>query len=87
VAKGAIFKLLKRRRVKADKIYMGIGTHEGLSTCDQAANEDAVDDLRRAVELMSGNFKLYDEVEECGLHSENDWARRLPTTLIHLFGN
>lgn len=87
VNKGAIFKLLRRRSVKADKIYMGIGTHEGLTSCDQAANEEPVDDLRRAVELMRGNFKLYDEVEECGLHSEIDWARRLPTTLIHLFAD
>ncbi len=87
VKKGEIFKILRRKEISANKIYMGIGTHEGMSSCEQAANEEAVDDMRRAVELMKGNFKLYDVVEDCGLHSEEYWGRRLPTALINLFGN
>lgn len=85
VSKGAIFRELRRGDLNASKVYIGIGTHEGMSSCDQAANEDAVDDMRRAVELMKGDFKLYDVVEECGLHSEEYWARRVPTALIQLF--
>ncbi len=87
VNKGAIFKELRRNEINASEVYIGIGTHEGMTSCDQAPNEDAVDDMRRAVELMKGDFKLYDVVEECGLHSEEYWGRRLPTALIQLFGN
>lgn len=87
VNNGAIFRELRRSEINASEIYIGIGTHEGLSSCDQAPNENAVDDMRRAVELMKGDFTLYDVVEECGLHSEEYWGRRLPTALIQLFGN
>lgn len=87
VKKGEIFKTLRRSEINADKIYMGIGTHEGMTSCEQGANEGAVDDMRRAVELMKGDFKLYDVVEECGLHSEEYWGRRLPTALINLLSD
>ncbi len=84
---GAIFKELMRNEIKVSEIYIGIGTHEGMSSCDQAPNESAVDDMRHAVELMKGDFKLYDVVEECGLHSEEYWGRRLPSALVQLYGN
>ena len=86
VNKNAISKLARRNDLVAGKIYIGIGTHEGLSSCDQAPNEDAVDDMRRVVEQLNGDFELLDVVEECGFHSEIDWARRLPSALINLFG-
>ncbi|MCP5382058.1 MAG: alpha/beta hydrolase [Kordiimonadaceae bacterium] len=87
VADGAIFNLLKNKKITADKLYIGIGTHEGLKSCDQEANMDAVNDMKSVVDLMKGSFKIYDIVEECGLHSENDWSRRLPAALTDLFGS
>lgn len=86
VRNGAIIRELRRKEVFGKKIYLGIGTHEGLSSCEFEGNNQAVDDMRRAVEVMDGDFELFDVVEECGFHSETAWARRLPTALISLFG-
>nr|WP_276515120.1 alpha/beta hydrolase-fold protein [Pseudemcibacter aquimaris] len=83
----AIIRELRRKDVFGDKLYIGIGTHEGLASCEFEGNNEAVDDMRRAVETMDGDFELFDVVEECGFHSETAWSRRLPTALISLFGN
>lgn len=73
-----------------DKIYLGVGTHEGRSSCEEEENREAVDDVRRLERLIRENApetSVKVVVEPCGLHGEEAYARRLPAALRFLLGD
>ena len=71
------------------RIYLGVGTHEGKSSCTEERNQEAVSDVLLLEELVRKNCpdsRVKVVVEECGMHGEEAWARRLPGALRFLFG-
>jgi len=72
------------------RIYLGVGTHEGRSSCAEESNREAVSDVRRLERLIRKNSpqsRLRVVVEECGMHNEEAYGRRLPNALRFLFGD
>ncbi len=70
-------------------VYLGVGTHEGRSSCDEAENREAVDDVRRLEGIILKNApgtRLKVVVEKCGMHNEEAYGRRLPAALRFLLG-
>lgn len=84
-----ILRLAGETKVWPPRIYIGIGTHEGASECrDDNRAEEPVADVRRLEEIVKAANPaptLMVAVEACGLHREQDWARRLPAALEFLF--
>ncbi len=73
------------------KIYLGVGTNEmGKKDCgpDDDGGE-AVSDVRRMETILKNErldrSRLKVVVEECAIHIEDAWARRLPDALRFLF--
>jgi predicted alpha/beta superfamily hydrolase len=70
------------------RVYVGVGTHEGRSSCSEESNEEAVTDVLRLETLIRKNSpstSLKVVVEKCGLHNEEAYSRRLPEALRFLF--
>ena len=71
------------------RVYLGVGSHEGKFSCTEERNEEAVSDVLRLEKMIrknNSNSSLEVMVEECGLHGEEAWARRLPEALRFLWG-
>jgi predicted alpha/beta superfamily hydrolase len=74
------------------KIYIGVGTNEGgRAVCRPGvSDEEAVRDVLklerafRAAGLRGDRLKVV--VEECAVHNEAAWAKRLPGALTFLYG-
>lgn len=74
------------------KVYLGVGTNEmGANECGPDTDGgEAVADVRRLEGIMEGKIKplhgrLKVVVDECAIHHENAWAKRLPEALKFLF--
>lgn len=75
-----------------DRVYLGVGTNElALVGCpDHPGNAEAVDGVRRMASILRGaglreGVHVKVVVEECAVHNEGAWARRLPSALEFLF--
>ena len=74
-----------------ERIYVGVGTNElALEGCpDHAGNREPVNDVRRFAEILlaagMGEDQILVRIEECAVHDEDAWARRLPDALRFLF--
>lgn len=75
-----------------DRIYLGVGTNElALAGCpDHPGNAEAVNGVRRMVSILHGvglreGERVKVVVEECAVHNNAAWARRLPSALEFLF--
>ena len=74
-----------------EKIYIGVGTNEiearECKTGDQGG--EAVSDVRRLERLLRENGmpqdRIFVVVEECAVHDEQAWGRRLPTSMKFLY--
>ncbi|MQA89207.1 MAG: hypothetical protein GEU90_03070 [Gemmatimonas sp.] len=90
VSDAAVLSLAESVTEWPNRIYMGIGTHEGRTECrDDNAVGDAVADVRRLEAIMESTRRPPEidvVVEPCGLHSERYWAGRLSRALTFLFG-
>lgn len=87
----AVLDLAERVANWPDRVFVAIGTHEGRSEClaDNRVDE-AVDDVRRLERILAAAGsapKVEVVVEECGMHSERYWARRLPAALRFLLAD
>lgn len=83
-----ILSLAEETKDWPSRIYIGVGTHEGASECrdDNRADEPVADvrALEKILEAARPSPALMVVVEACGLHREQDWARRLPVALEFL---
>lgn len=74
------------------KAYMGVGTNEmGEADCrtGDTGGEAVQDVLKLKDVLLESGMKRSDlkvVVEDCAIHNEEVWARRLPTAIEFLFG-
>jgi predicted alpha/beta superfamily hydrolase len=90
VSDAEVLKEAQSVEIWPSKIYMGIGTHEGLDDPnDPKGNPEAVQDVRRLEHILRDKGveerRLMIVVEEGGMHYETDWARRLPAALEFLY--
>lgn len=74
------------------RVYLGVGTNElALADCpEHPGNAEAVDGVRRIADILHrAGLREREQVkvvvEECAVHSEAAWARRLPSALEFLF--
>lgn len=70
------------------RIYIGVGTHEGRSSCDEEPNIEAVQDVQLLEQILRRNApraRVHTTVEHCGLHNEEAYARRFSGALRFLF--
>ena len=73
------------------KIYLGVGTNElGAKECGpETDGGEAVTDVGKLVSILKrkglAGRDLKVVVEECAIHHENAWAKRLPDALRFLF--
>lgn len=92
VHNGQILKEAEKLRKLPQKIYMGVGTNEeGRENCVPGdLDNEAVQDVLKLKKILQD--KKLDEnrlkitVEDCSVHNERAWARRLPEALTFLFG-
>lgn len=87
---GAVLDLAEEARAWPDRVYIGIGTHEGPTEC-RADNVqmEPIADMRRLQSILlrfDPAMPLEIVIEECGIHHEDAYARRLPTALRFLYG-
>lgn len=90
---GRIFRHLGDSGHTLRRAYLGVGTNEvAIEACgDHTWNREAVRDVRRMARLLAetarGEPPRVEVVEEeCAVHGEAAWARRLPRALEFLFG-
>ena len=71
-----------------ERIFLGIGTREsGRDDKDRQVVED-VRELERILRRAGlDNKRLRVRIDEGAVHSESEWAKRLPEALTFLFGN
>jgi len=73
-----------------ERVYIGIGTHEGPSEClDDNIQMEPIADMRRLQSILlraDPAMPLKVVIEECGIHHEDSYARRLPEALRFLYG-
>jgi predicted alpha/beta superfamily hydrolase len=92
-----IFRFLADSGHSLSRVYLGVGTNElAVEGCgDHAWNREAVRDVRRMARLLAQSARgelprdaprIDVVVEECAVHGEAAWARRLPRALEVLFG-
>lgn len=76
-------------RLWPERVYLGVGTHEGPKECrDDNRVDEAVDDVRRLEAIVRKNHpesSVMTAVEDCGLHAPDYWAKRLPAALKFLY--
>lgn len=88
---GEIFKTRLDPRSWPRRVYLGVGTNEGgRPDCKPGdLNQEAVTDVLRLKRLLQkaglGNSRLKVVVEDCAIHSERAWAKRLPAALKFLY--
>jgi predicted alpha/beta superfamily hydrolase len=75
-----------------DRVYLGVGTNElALPGCpEHPDNTEAVTGVRRMAAILEAAGLTDDErlkvvVEDCAVHGEAAWAKRLPAALEFLF--
>ncbi len=91
VSDAQILKEAEKLKKLPEKIYIGVGTNEGgRPNCALGdLNEEAVQDVLKLKKILQDK-KLDDErlkvsVEDCAVHNENAWAKRLPEALKFLY--
>jgi enterochelin esterase-like enzyme len=73
------------------KVYLGVGTNElGKKECGpESDGGEAVSDVRRLEDILKNKgldgSRLRVNVEQCAVHDEDAWARRIPDALRFLF--
>lgn len=93
VSDAQILKRSKNMRRWPQKIYIGVGTNEGGRPDCRAGdwNQEAVDDVLKLKQGLKaaglGAQRLKVVVDECALHNETAWAKRLPEALKFLYGS
>jgi enterochelin esterase-like enzyme len=87
VSQRRMLKYSRAFRSWPQKIFLAIGTRE-IGRPDK--DREAVNDVRELERILRrsglGDERLRVNVEDGGVHSEADWARRLPEALQFLFG-
>ena len=74
-----------------DRVYLGVGTNElALPECpEHPDNAEAVAGVRRMAAILEAAGLDYDRlkvvVEDCAVHGEAAWAKRLPAALEFLY--
>jgi predicted alpha/beta superfamily hydrolase len=84
-----VLELSRQLKMWPALVYLGVGTHEGRSSCDEEENREAIDDVLRLERIIRKNApatRLKVFVEKCGLHNEEAYGRRLPAALQFLLG-
>lgn len=76
------------------RVYLGIGTNElNQADCPAAhpGNAEAIAGIRALAEiLIAGGMtpeRIHLEIEDCAVHTESAWARRLPIALTFLYSS
>lgn len=85
-----ILKKAAGARVWPERSYLGVGTHEGRSSCREEGNSEPVEHVRLLEKIIQENSPethLKVVVDPCGLHNEEAYARRLPAALRFLLAN
>ncbi len=87
---GAVLDLAEQASDWPDRVYIGIGTHEGSTEC-RADNiqMEPIADMRRLESILlkfEPAMSLKTVIEECGMHHEDAYARRLSDALRFLYG-
>ncbi|MCG8415484.1 MAG: hypothetical protein MI746_14815 [Pseudomonadales bacterium] len=87
---GAVLDLAEQANAWPERVYIGIGTHEGATAC-RADNVqlEPIADMRRLQSILlhfDPRMSLEVVIEECGIHHEDAYARRLPNALRFLYG-
>lgn len=90
VSDRAVLELAEKAETWPGRIYIGIGTHEGQTECldDNFQMEPIADmrDLQSILLRFNPAMPLKIVIEECGIHHEDAYARRLPEALRFLYG-
>lgn len=93
VSDAQILKEAEKLRNLPRKIYVGVGTNEGgRADCAPGDwNKEAVQDVLKLKKILRdkklGDERLKVVVEDCAVHNENAWAKRLPKALKFLYNN
>jgi predicted alpha/beta superfamily hydrolase len=91
VSEAQILKDSQNIKKLPDKIYLGVGTNEeGSKNCQSGdISREAVQDVLKLKKILSDkkikqqNLKVL--IEDCAIHNEDAWAKRLPEALKFLF--
>jgi predicted alpha/beta superfamily hydrolase len=85
VAERKVLDVVRKAKSMPARIYLGVGTNEmGAAGCRPGdRGSEAVRDVLDLARLLP-RAKLV--IEDCAVHDEDAWARRLPAALLHLFG-
>lgn len=92
VSDGELINKSRSSRGWPRKIYIGVGTNEGgRADCQPGdVSQEAVRDVLRLKQVLQsaglGRGRLKVVVEECAVHDEAAWAKRLPGALKFLYG-
>lgn len=88
---GAVLDLAEKANAWPERVYIGIGTHEGPTECRADNLQMApIADMRRLQSILlrfDPTMPIKVNVEECGIHHEDAYARRLPDALRFLYGS
>ncbi|MGH9814726.1 MAG: alpha/beta hydrolase [Candidatus Acidiferrales bacterium] len=92
VGGGKILSDAKNTKAWPEKIYLGVGTNEGGRPNCSASDPtpEAVADVKKLETVLKAapnSPKLLTVVEQCAVHNENAWAKRLPDALRFLFAS
>jgi predicted alpha/beta superfamily hydrolase len=72
------------------RVFLGVGTNEGgRATCKPGSrNQEAVQDVLKLEHIIRAtkSSRLKVVIEDCALHNEAAWAKRLPDALRFLYG-
>jgi predicted alpha/beta superfamily hydrolase len=80
---GRIFDVVSAVSTPAGRVYVDVGTHEGVGTL-RNTRRLARTLTRRGWRRKNGSLRYVEDPR--GRHSEDDWARRLPGALEFLLG-
>lgn len=92
VSKARILDDLKSLKRLPKKIYIGVGTNEEERVGCKPGGDggEVVTDVMRLKRLLEAagakNNSMSIVVEDCAVHNEEAWARRLPAAMVFLFG-
>lgn len=92
VSDGRILKDNQKTTMWPQRIYIGVGTNEdGRGNCKPGDwNQEAVQDVLKLKQMLESggmnNKSLNVVVEECSIHNEAAWGKRLPAALKFLYG-
>ena len=91
VSDGQILKASRNVREWPQRVYLGVGTNEGGAADCRAGDwtREAVQDVLKLKQILEGVGldvkRLKVVVDDCAVHNEAAWAKRLPEALKFLY--